>query len=117
MDIYIIYIHSTVSAQHHGIKCRENIAPNASILIINGDRNPHTGQVARMSNSKATIPVAVIVGTTLGQYTSHALESESPLTLGKYSIKYSRRVVLMPTHSATICNRDRLADEDDDRRT
>ena len=39
---------------------------------IKGLRKPHTGQVALTKNIQSKTPVAVIVGKTFGQHTSHA---------------------------------------------
>ena len=50
-----------------GIRCKLKNKPNDSIPNINGDKNPHTGHVARINNKNVITPVHVIIGIIDGQ--------------------------------------------------
>jgi len=54
-----------------------------TIPKIRGERKPQTGQEARTNNKASTTPIAVMVGITLGQYTSQAEDDLIPLILGR----------------------------------
>jgi hypothetical protein len=76
---------------------------------MSGAKNPQTGQMDRKNNKTVAAPIPVMAGTTLGQYTLHADESTKPLTLGKYTVKYSNKLVLAPSPKKVKCNKPRLA--------
>ena len=50
---------------------------------IKGLRKPHTGHVDLTKNKQSKTPIAVIVGITLGQYTSHADDDLIFLNFGR----------------------------------
>lgn len=59
----------SIRPQHHGIKCREKNIPTAITAIINGVRKPQIGKQDRTNKKEPTMPQAVIIGITRGQYT------------------------------------------------
>ena len=83
-----------------GTKWSEKSRPKNSVPQMRGASTPQTGHVALMSKLPPTAEERARAGTARGQYTSHALESFRPRTLGRYADRYRTRTALIPRHTA-----------------
>jgi hypothetical protein len=92
-----------------GTKCSTMSIPMSCVPEINGAKNPHTGQVALRKTRADVRPTAAMDGRILGQYTLQADESASPLTRGKYTVKYKIIPRTATAPATDIRNRVRLA--------